>query len=203
MKKCKVEGCNSKHRARGYCNKHYKQFMKYGEIKRTKYDPNEIIVHEDYAEIVIYNQKCEEVARTLIDIDDVDKIKNYKWCLKAQGYIHSGSKSKIINLHRLIMDCPDDMVVDHINHNKLDNRKSNLRICTHHQNSMNISKHSNNTSGVSGINWRKDEQKWVARIGINNKRLFLGYFNTKKEAIEARKQAEIDLFGEYRNKNEN
>ena len=82
------------------------------------------------------------------------------------------------------------MEVDHINHNKLDNRKSNLRICTHQQNCMNVS------DNVKGIHYDKSRNKWMAHIKGKN----LGRFNTKEEAIEARKQAEMDYFGEYRNK---
>ena len=199
MKKCKVEGCNGVHKAKGYCAKHYAQYKRHGEVpERTIYDPNEIVLYDDYAEIVIYNKYCEEVARALIDLEDVDIIKEYKWNLRNNdGYI---SNKKVGLLHRLIMNPDNDMVVDHINHNKLDNRKSNLRICTQQQNTMNTSLSKNNTSGIAGICWDKLRSKWKSYININSKRINLGYFNTKKEAIEARKQAELEYFGEYRNK---
>ena len=78
--KCQVEGCNNEARAKGLCNKHYKQNKKFGYIpERTMSDPNKIIKHDDYAEIVLYNRYCEEVARALIDLDDIDKCKNIKW----------------------------------------------------------------------------------------------------------------------------
>ena len=199
MKICKVEGCNGKHKAKGYCNKHYKQLLRHGKIlERSHKDLNEIIEYEDYAEIVLYNKHNEEVARALIDLDDVDRVKNYKWSLTHE-YVYNRDKSR---LHRYIMDCPEDMVVDHINHNPLDNRKSNLRICTQQQNSMNKSKHSNNISGVAGVSWKKDKHKWCARIIYNRKNIHIGYFDTLEEAIEARKQAEIEYFGEYRNQDE-
>ena len=200
MKKCSVEGCNCDVHAKGYCNKHYRQYKKYGEIlERTKYDPNEIVLYDDYAEIVLYDNNCEEVARALIDLEDINKVKDYKWCL-SHGYVFNQKNN--IRLHRLIMDCPEDMVVDHINRNRLDNRKSNLRICTIQQNSMNRDIQSNNTSGIVGVYWEKSRCKWCAQIMLNKKNIFLGYFNTKEEAIKVRKQAEIDLFGEYRNNDE-
>lgn len=199
MKKCSVCNKECKTLKRGMCEKHYRQFMKYGECKRTKYDPNEIVEYEDYAEIILYDKHCEEIARALIDLDDVDNVKEYKWCIDAYGYVRGGSTKKI-QLHRFIMNCPDGKVVDHINHNPLDNRKSNLRICTKQQNEMNISIRSHNTSGITGVSIHKQTNKWRAYIEYNQKYIHLGLFNTKEEAIEARKQAEIEYFGEYRNK---
>ena len=206
MRTCKVEGCNCKVKAKGYCSKHYAQILRHGKISgRTRFDPNEIIEYEDYAEIVLYNKHCEEVARALIDLEDADKVKNYKWRINDKGYVITdivGGLGGKTRLHRLIMDCPDDMVVDHINHNKLDNRKSNLRICTQQQNCTNKSKTSKNTSGAVGVCWEKRRKKWFAQITHNQKNIFLGYYNTKEEATEARKQAEIEYFGEYRNQDE-
>ena len=201
MKKCKVCGKNEV-KAKGMCEKHYQQYRKYGYCldnnPRTKQDLNEIIEHEDYAEIVLYDKNCEEVARALIDLDDVDKVKNYRWGL-TKGYVLNKS---IKELHRFIADCPDDMIVDHINHNKLDNRKENLRICTKSQNAMNVKKRKNNTSGATGVYWDKIRSKWYAQIWINARCTNLGYFGSKEEAIQARKNAEIEYFGEYRNQDE-
>lgn len=168
--------------------------------KRTIYDPNEIIEYKDYAEIVLYNKKCEEVTRALIDLDDIDKASQYKWSLNNKGYVRN-TKNNLL-LHRLIMDCPKDMEVDHINHDPLDNRKSNLRICTHQQNLMNKSLQRNSTSGIVGISWSETFSKWKAYIMVNNKYINLGLFSTKEEAIKAREYAEIEYFGEYRKQNE-
>ena len=204
MKKCVVCGREYKSGRTGHemCQKHYKQLKKYGKVldnnPRTKSDPNEIIEYDDYAEIILYNKDCEEVARALIDLEDIDKVKDYKWKLKDSGYACNNNCGY---LHRFIMDCPDNMVVDHINHNRLDNRKSNLRICTQQQNSMNAGKRNDNKSGTTGICWDKSRNKWKSYIDINNKRINIGRFNTKEEAIEARKQAELEYFGEYRNDN--
>lgn len=206
MKKCVVCGREYKGNKTGHgmCEKHYQQYRKYGKVldtnPRTRFDPNEIVEYEDYAEIVLYNKDCEEIARGLIDLDDIDKVRNSKWYLKNNGYIIRSRDN--LHMHRLIMDCPKDMVVDHINHNRSDNRKSNLRICTHQQNNMNNSLRNDNTSGTTGVWWHKQNNKWQAEIFIKGKKICLGSFNTKEEAIEARKQAEIEYFGEYRNKEE-
>ena len=162
MKICKIEGCSNKHHAKGYCKKHYEQIRKYGKIlERTMQTPNEIIEYEDYAEIILYNMQNEEIARTLIDLDDVDKVKEHKWYLK-DNYVWNGKER--LFLHRFIMNPSNDMVVDHINHNPLDNRKENLRICTQQQNLFNQNSLRNNTSGFTGICWLKSRKKWLVQI---------------------------------------
>ena len=197
MKTCKVEGCNNKHYGKGYCAKHYQQIKRKGKIYKTYKEPNDIILYDDYAEIIILDNKSNEVGRVKIDLDDVDRVSQYKWHI-SHGYACCNENK--IRLHRLIMDCPKDMVIDHINRNRLDNRKCNLRICTMQQNCMNQNKRSNNTSGYTGVLWDKAKNKWTARIKVNYKQIFLGYFNDLEEAIEVRKEAEIKYFGEYRNK---
>lgn len=204
MKKCAVCGRECKQLKKGMCRKHYEQFKKYGKVldnnPRTYRDPNEIIEYEDHAEVILYNKQCEEISRAIIDLEDVDKVKQYKWSMHNIGYVCSRSNNLL--LHRLITNCDDNMVIDHINHNKLDNRKFNLRVCTQQQNMMNQSIRNTNKSGCSGVYFDKICKKWIAQITIYRKTKHLGRFNTKEEAIKKRKQAEIDLFGEYRNKDD-
>lgn len=143
MKTCSVEGCNNKHVAKGYCQKHYYQIKKYGETERTMFSPNEIVIYDNYAEIVLYNNRVTEVARALIDIEDVERVKEYKWHLNNYGYVDASSNGKTIKLHRFIMNVWQDEcdyysnVIDHINRNPLDNRKSNLRIVSQAENNKN------------------------------------------------------------------
>lgn len=197
MKTCSVECCNNKHYAKGYCKKHYYRTKRYGEpTKRNRSDINEIIEHENYAEIILYDNYGKEKGIAKVDLDDIDKVKDYKWSM-SHDYVYNSITNMF--LHRLIMNCPKDMVVDHINHNPLDNRKSNLRICTVSQNGMNAKIRNDNTSGVTGVGWDKKYNKWYARIAIKGERILLGYFNTKEEAVKARQEAEIKYFGKYRN----
>lgn len=192
-KTCSVEGCNGKHKAKGYCCKHYTQFRRYGHVlERTTHDKNEIIDCGDYAEMILYNNKGEETARALIDLEYVDVVKNHKWYLNNTGYVYN---NKIGNLHRFLINPPDDLLVDHINRNPLDNRTCNLRVCTPHENCLNKSIQCNNTSGVLGV--RLNKNKWLAHIGINGQKFYLGSFATLEEAAEARRQAEIEYFGEF------
>ena len=104
---------------------------------------------------------------------------------------------KILRMHRFIMDAPDGMVVDHINHDTLDNRRENLRVCTNSQNMMNSRKYISNTSGYKGVCWVKKSGKWVARISINKKQTVLGYFTCPKEASKAYCAASRKYHGEY------
>ena len=87
--------------------------------------------------------------------------------------------------------------VDHIKHNKRDNRKSQLRIVTDSQSNMNRGLASNNTSGITGVRFTGQNNKWQAYIGVNGELIHLGYFDDKLKAIEARNIAEEKYFGEY------
>lgn len=157
---------------------------------------NKITIKENYAEIIVSSKKYgQKVA--LIDLDDVEKVKNYTWTLKnARGvfYIQSSTrKNGTLPLHRLIMNCPKDMMVDHIHHNTLDNRKFNLRICTLVENLQNKK---SNTSGRAGVNWYKTKNKWQAQIQINGKKKNLGYFINFDDAVRARELAEQERIEE-------
>ena len=107
----------------------------------------------------------------------------------------------LILMHRIIMDCLDysyiEVEVDHIYHINYDNRKSELRLVTHSQNHMNEKLRKNSISGVKGVYQYDQNEKWIARIGVNGKTLNLGTFDTFEDAIGARKEAEIKYFGEY------
>jgi hypothetical protein len=135
----------------------------------------------------------------MVDYDDFDRIKDIKWSMTKNGYVEAHNvDGKHIKLHRFITNCPKGKVVDHINHNLLDNRKSNLRICDQKDNSKNTKLRYDNKSGYAGVDYRKDFKKWRARICVDYKMIHLGLFDTKEEAIEARQKAEIEYFKEFR-----
>lgn len=136
------------------------------------------------------------------DLEDYDKIKDYTWYkahIKGKGgqYIvsHMWNKRKNLYLHKLVMNTNDK--IDHIDRNKLNCRKNNLRFCTDRENSLNRSLSPNNSSGVIGVSWRKDKKRWRAYITINCKQKTLGHYLDKKEAIKARLEGELKYFGEF------
>ena len=89
-------------------------------------------------------------------------------------------------------DIPADLELDHINGNRVDNRQGNLRLVTRVENMRNQKKRNTNTSGVMGVSWRSDRNKWTAFICANDKQKWLGDYTDKAEAIAVRKQAETD-----------
>ncbi|MFW6016554.1 MAG: hypothetical protein ACOCRK_08950 [bacterium] len=204
IKKCEVcdksKGriVNSKKFNMVVCEKHYKQLLRTGKIldknKRSMKDSNEVIKQKKYAEICLYNKRNNEIARTKIDLEDVDKIKKYKWYLLSNGYVASGCGSNCILLHRFVMDCPNNMYIDHQDLNPLNNQKRNLNICTNKENNENKGLYSHNTSGYTGVVWDKSREKWKAQIIVNDKCIFGGRFNAKSEAIKCRKELENKYF---------
>ena len=132
------------------------------------------------------------------DLEDYELIKDYCWHI-SKGYVTTLDRTtgKRILLHRLVMHPENDEVVDHINRDKLDNRKANLRVCTSSDNAKNRGTRKNNVSGVTGVIWNKQASKWEARINMRGKRIHLGVFTDINEAIKVRIHSELEMFGEY------
>lgn len=142
----------------------------------------------------------------IFDKEDYDLIKQYSWSmLNVRGIKYACTKRKrngkqtSILMHRLVMGVLDnpDVEVDHIKHNTLDNRKSQLRIGTKWDNNLNHGVFVNNTSGFSGVRWDKKNQKWYATITYNKEHYWLGYYIKKEDAIRARKLAEDYYFKDW------
>jgi len=135
----------------------------------------------------------------VVDDEDYEDLAKHKWYSNSDGYVVRGfyvnGKTKLLRMHRCVMNPPPHLEIDHINHNKLDNRKENLRVCTHHQNQFNQGIQANNTSGYRGVYWRKDENKWRAQIGNFGRRIYLGSFTDKHEAVRAYNKKAIQLYG--------
>lgn len=132
------------------------------------------------------------------DLEDYDKIKNHCWFDDGNGYPRTNivvSEQKIIltRMHELIFPVQNNFYIDHINQNKFDNRKINLRYCNPMQNAQNKSK----PNKVVGVNYSKKLKKYRARIKNGNKDIHIGLYNTEKEAIVARLKMEKKLFGEF------
>lgn len=252
--KCTIENCNNKHYSLGYCEKHYKEFKKYGHIRseeeikvqkqeiaqklseknkqnykcqycnnkgyynkqfqlylcdkhrsqlarhqeileRTRFDSNEYIIFDEHAEIVLYDSQGSPISNILIDLDDLEICKIYKWHSDSHGYAQTCVGKKRIKLHNYLMNPPKGMVVDHKNRNRQDNRRSNLRICTRKDNNKNYNVKKSSKTGIRGI--EKLYNKFYAYIGVDGKKIHLGGYNNIEDAIKARLDAEIKYFGEF------
>lgn len=161
--------------------------------KETKKKYNNYNLSNEYG--IGYTSKGEEFW---FDLEDYDLIKNYCWYIDNNGYVSTNdfnNNYKTIKLHKLLF--PNSKVIDHINHRKFDNRKHNLRECTYSNNNMNRGLHSNNTSGVTGVSWNKNIEKWCATIRINGKQKHLGSFKNFEDAVKIRKEAEEKYYREY------
>lgn len=122
----------------------------------------------------------------LVDDEDYETLSKYTWSLNRNNYAISTIKGITTSMHRLIMNPPDNMVVDHIDGHRTDNQKSNLRICTNSENMQNQMKHNRNaTSQYKGVYFYKDSQKWVSRIRYNNHHFGIGSYDTEMDAAIA------------------
>lgn len=140
----------------------------------------------------------------LVDDGDYSQINQRKWKAKkgrnGNWYAErQNGHGKFITMHRLIMNAPLGVIVDHINGNGLDNRRENLRLCTNAQNLMNRGAQRNNTTGYKGVTWDRREKvkKYCAQIKFHKKTLRLGYFKTPEEAARVYDAKARELFGEF------
>ena len=161
--------------------------------------------------------KLTQNKEAIVDDEDYERLMEHKWCahkcsnnkdkfyVERMAPVDSNGKQKIIYIHRVIMNAPKGMQVDHINGNPLDNRRENLRICTNQQNGMNRGKPKDNTSGYKGVTYMKKKKDmineyskpWYAQIIHNQKKIHLGCYKTKEEAARAYDKKAIELHGEY------
>lgn len=142
-----------------------------------------------------------------VDDADYDWLMGYKWCASANrkgGYYYASTwdGSKTVKMHRLIMGVSGRWVlVDHIDHNTLNNQRGNLRIATQQQNNFNRKSVPKSTSNFRGVSWYSRDKRWVARIGNGSSQKTLGWFKDEKQAALAYNAAAIERYGEFANLN--
>lgn len=145
----------------------------------------------------------------IVDDEDFDLVNQYKWYYNLGRRCKTGRASTRLKdknnkfgtshifMHRLIMSAPKGMQVDHINGNGLDNRKSNLRICTQSENNKNMFLSSKNKSGYKGVSWHKYANKWRATAKDKYKQVHLGLFENKIDAARAYDDYVVKNYGEF------
>jgi|SRR3972149_10393518 len=136
----------------------------------------------------------------IVDNKDYLALSKYKWHF-SHGYAKrmgkENGRNKAIYMHRVIFGIAQGKDIDHINGDRLDNRKSNLRLATDSQNQANSRIRVDNTSGYKGVAKCTNKKKWFAQIQVNKKQIFLGRFSDIKDAVLAYNDAAIFYFGKY------
>ena len=140
-----------------------------------------------------------------IDDEDMHILSKYNWYINSSDNIRYYVVAKVYNkgkvtnikLHRILLNPPRNLYIDHINGNGLDNRKSNLRVCTNQQNQRNARKKRTASSIYKGVSFVKARSKFRAYIVVNNKQTGLGQFSNEIDAAKAYDQKAKELFGEF------
>jgi hypothetical protein len=158
---------------------------------------NRININENVIYIYFFNSN----KHTIIDSEDYNKVRNYCWYLDSHGYARSrdfykGTK-RLVALHRVILDVPDYLYVDHVDGNTLNNTKGNIRVYSMAENNRNMCKKEGTKSKYKGVAWRKDRNKWKSLIKYNAKNYYLGLFDKEEDAARAYDKKALELHGEF------
>lgn len=211
MYKCDICGRKLKKKISLYgyclCSKHMHQLLKYGKfldnIQRTNQDLNEYrYLDRETIEFDVYYQDNTYCDSFIIDAEDLNKVKYFKW-RKGSGHIITGNCTKnnpSRQITHIILNVPDGFIVDHIDGNPLNNKKNNLRVTTQQNNLCNKHFMTNNTSGFIGVSWSKSRNYWESELRKDKIRLRARY-KKFEEAVYARYLSEVYVFKEYRNTN--
>jgi len=186
------------------CSKCCRLLRKKGKYRKTK---NEIRTNDKYSEVIFYDKDGFEVGKVKIDTEDIERVGKFRWNLeykknKKKSYaLCKNRKSGELYLHRFIKS-KKGFLVDHINGDIFDNRKSNLRNVTEKQNSWNAKKRYVSVDGVNVVGVRKYKTKnkgyrYRSSITIDGKQFNLGIYETLEKAVEVRTKKELEIRGEF------
>jgi len=141
----------------------------------------------------------------LVDDEDFERLNQFKWFANKNGRTYYARRTPNINgkkisilMHQLIINSSE---IDHLNGNGVDNQRSNLRSCTHKENSRNKRKNKNAYSIYKGVSFMKSNKKWGSRIKCDYKSIHLGFFILEIDAAKAYNNKAIELFGKFANLN--
>lgn len=130
VKVCSVKGCSATHEAHGYCQRHYDKWRLYGDpLAVTRKDPSFIEELDGVLHVHLGGERADGVV-ALVSREDRAVVEGHSWWMNVNGYAAGKQEGKQVLLHRLLLDCPRDRQVDHINGKRLDNRRENLRVVT-------------------------------------------------------------------------
>jgi len=191
---CSAKGCDRIHYGRGFCHNHYKkdEAVRYGHPYLFE---NRIDVLDDYAVVYLEDRKRRVNGKVFIDLDDVDMIRSFKWCLSDGGYGITNLDGTMIRMHAMIMG---GIGIDHIDGNRLNNRKSNLRKASYLQNNRHRTSY-RNRHGFKGV--ISKGSRFVSRIKYEGTVIYCGSYLTAEEAANGYDQYAIQLFGDFAHTN--
>ena len=185
MRLCEIKDCERNLYASRLCKLHYQRKYRGQQLDMiTIYTDRKILIEKDIARVPLWG-----IGEVLVDVQDVGKVKMHKWSLDL-GYAKTNINKKTVRMHTIILGVKSYGIkeIDHINRNKLDNRRSNLRLVSRKVNARNKGLYSHNTSGYTGVVNVKG--KWVAQIKVDGRNIRLGTYSKKTDAILSRKKAE-------------
>ena len=177
-----------------YCNKHYQSMHAYGQPNgKPRRSTNTFNISENI--LIITTKKGDTI---LADAEDYEMLQKYSWCISKTGYAVACIQKRVRKMHRCILanKLNDGDIIDHANGDPLDNRKTNLRICTPAENGKNISVKSSNKLGVKGVRLTKNGT-YNVRLVVDGKEIHVGNFRTLEAAISAHTEAERKYHGAY------
>lgn len=125
----------------------------------------------------------------MVDNEDYERVSKFSWSMHCRGYAVSEIDGKLILMHRFVLNSLDGVHTDHIDGNKLNNRKNNLRLVSISQNNKNLRIRKDNISGYKGVSWDKERYKWFAKITSDKKQIYIGRYKSIKEAVRAYNKA--------------
>jgi hypothetical protein len=143
-----------------------------------------------------------EKGTILVDDDDWEYLNEFSWYISHTGYSYTGiwmkfkQTTKQVKMERFIMRVPKGFIIDHINGNRCDNRKENLRLVTKQENNINRCKRSGCPTTYKGLTWIAKERRWKVRVKLDGKEYYVGRFVNEIDAAHAYDFKALELFGE-------